>query len=210
MTRLYLASTSPARRKILSDVGLQASLLTPHVDEEKVQADMPGDPSAPDIALHLARLKAESVLGPEVDGIVIGGDSVFELDGKPYGKPLVPDVAKQRWRAMRGKTGTLYSGLWLIDHTGGVMHGSNGLVSHATIHFSATMTDAEIDAYVATGEPLGVAGAFTLDGRGAAFIDHIEGDPWAIVGISVTALRTLIVSLGHDYHHLWDGPSDQS
>lgn len=207
MTHLYLASTSPARRKILADIGLTATLLTPDVDEEKVQAEMPGDPSAQDIALHLARLKAQSVLSPDVDGIVIGGDSVFELDGMPYGKPLEPEVARERWHAMRGNRGTLYSGLWLIDHTNGVHHGSNGLVSHATIHFSATMSDQEIDAYVATGEPLTVAGAFTLDGRGAAFIDHIEGDPWAIVGMSVSALRTLILSLGHDYHPLW-GKSD--
>jgi septum formation protein len=207
MPTLYLASTSPARRQILHDIGLSATVLTPDVDEEAVVAEMVGDQSASAVALHLAKLKAQSVLGPNIDGIVIGGDSVFEYAGTNYGKPLTPEVATERWKMMRGKSGTLYSGLWLIDHSGGVHHGSNGLVSHATVHFSDTISDQEIDAYVATGEPLNVAGAFTLDGRGAAFIDHVEGDPYAVIGMSATALRTLIHSLGHAYHQFWSARS---
>jgi len=204
MPQLYLASTSPARRQILEDIGLSATIVTPNVDEEAVVHNMVGDTSAPAVALYLAKLKAQSVLSPDIDGIVIGGDSVFDFAGKSYGKPLTAEAATERWRAMRGHAGTLYSGLWLIDHTGGAHHGSNGLVSHAKVHFSDTISNAEIDAYVATGEPLNVAGAFTLDGRGAAFIDHVEGDPYAVVGMSATALRTLILSLGHDYYPLWN------
>ena len=102
MTALYLASTSPARRKILSDIGLTAALLTPDVDEEQATKDMSGDKSAPVVALHLAKLKAESVLSPSVAGLVIGGDSVFEFQGELFGKPHEPEVARARWRAMRG------------------------------------------------------------------------------------------------------------
>jgi len=204
MTTLYLASTSPARAKILSDIGLKATPLTPTVDEDAAVWAMTGEKTAPAVALHLARLKAESALGPEIDGLVIGGDSVFDFDGELLGKPHHADVAAARWRKMRGNTGTLHSGLWVIDHTGGTLRGSAGRVSHAEISFSADVSDAEIDSYVATGEPLKVAGAFTLDGRGAAFIEQVGGDPWAVVGMSASALRALIRELGHDYHTLWD------
>jgi septum formation protein len=159
--------------------------------------------TGPNVALHLAKLKAESVLNDSIDGLVIGGDSVFDCAGTLYGKPYEPAVAKARWQEMRGNTGTLYSGLWVIDHTGGTQHGAMGHVSHATLHFSHTMSDEEIDAYVATGEPLNVAGAFTLDGLGAAFIDNVEGDPYAVVGMSASALRNLILNLGHSYHQFW-------
>ena len=204
MTALYLASTSPARRKILSAIGLTAELLTPDVDEEQATKEMSGDKSAPGVALHLAKLKAESVLSPSVAGLVIGGDSVFEFQDELFGKPHEPEVARARWRAMRGQSGVLHSGLWVIDHTNGVHQGGRGVVASATLHFSATVTDDEIEAYVASGEPLKVAGAFTLDGLGAAFIDRVEGDPYAVVGMSASALRSLILELGHDYHALWN------
>jgi len=204
VTALYLASTSPARKKILSDIGLSAHLLTPNVDEEHATKDMSGDKSAPGVALHLAQLKAESVLSPSVTGLVIGGDSVFEFQGELFGKPHEPEVASARWKAMRGQSGVLHSGIWVIDHTGGVHQGGRGVVASARLHFSATVTDDEIEAYVASGEPLKVAGAFTLDGLGAAFIDRVEGDPYAVVGMSASALRSLILELGHDYHALWN------
>ena len=104
---------------------------------------------------------------------------------------------------MRGRTGVLHSGLWVIDHTGGVMSGGQGHVSHAEVSFSGDISDSEIDAYVATEEPLTVAGAFTLDAKGAAFIERVTGDPWAVVGMSASALRMLVLSLGHDYTSLW-------
>ena len=203
MTTLYLASTSPARLKIMNDIGLSPVIVEPTVDEELEVRNMTEAKTAPSVSLHLARLKAESVLGPEVDGIVIGGDSVFEFDGQLYGKPLHPDIARERWRKMRGNQGVLYSGLWLIDHRGGVHHKSNGSVSHAVVHFSDTISNAEIDAYVQTGEPLNVAGAFTLDSKGAAFIDKVEGDPHAVVGLSAAVLRSELLALGHPYHEFW-------
>ena len=203
MPTLYLASTSPARQQILQDLGLQAIILRPDVDEELAVAEMTDERTPEAIALHLARLKAESVLDPSIDGLVIGGDSVFHFEGQNYGKPLVPEVAKQRWRGMVGKSGTLFSGLWVIDHTGGSVVGSAGDVSHASVHFAPSIDERDIDAYVATGEPLQVAGAFTLDARGGAFIDRVEGDPHAVVGMSGASLRRLINSLGHRYSELW-------
>lgn len=203
MVALYLASTSPARRKILSDIGLTATILSPDVDEEDVVATMPTPHSAERIALTLARMKAESVVGPDIDGLIIGGDSVFALGEELHGKPLTADVALSRWHMMRGHTGELVSGLWVIDHTGGALRGSVGETSSARISFSEDLTDEAIKAYVATGEPLNVAGAFTLDSLGAAFIDSVEGDPYAVVGMSARSLRRLIESLGHSYTDLW-------
>jgi septum formation protein len=200
---LYLASTSPARKQILHDLGLQAIVLAPDVDEELAVAEMTEERTPEAIALHLARLKAESVLDPSLDGLVIGGDSVFHFEGQNYGKPLEPAVAKQRWQAMVGKNGTLFSGLWVVDHTGGTLVSGVGEVSHATVHFADSIDDHDIDAYVATGEPLQVAGAFTLDARGGALIDRIEGDPHAVVGMSGASLRRLITALGHRYSDLW-------
>jgi septum formation protein len=203
MTTLYLASTSPARKKILADLGLPVSVLAPDLDEDRAVAEMAQERTPENISLHLARLKAESALTPEVSGLVIGGDSVFHFQGNVYGKPHTPEVARDRWKAMVGSEGTLYSGLWVIDYRDGEIVGGVGEVSHATLHFSADISSDEIDAYVATGEPLNVAGAFTLDGRGGALINRVEGDPHAVVGMSGASLRRLIRSLGHDYHQLW-------
>jgi septum formation protein len=203
VTALYLASTSPERKKILSDIGLKATVVAPDVDEDKAVEAMTIERTASNVALHLAKLKAESVVKPSRKGLIIGGDSVFEFGGELLGKPHKASVAKDRWKAMRGRTGTLYSGLWVVDNSDGSHHGGLGRVSHATVHFAENITDAEIDAYVKTGEPLNVAGAFTLDARGAALISHLEGDPWAVVGMSASALRVLIRGLGHDYHSLW-------
>ena len=202
MVALYLASTSPARAQIIADIGLSAEVLSPDVDEEAVVAEMTS-PTAVSIAQHLAERKAESALTPDVDGLVIGGDSVFEFDGEFLGKPHTADVATKRWKAMRGRSGILHSGLCVIDHTGGAHRGSLSEVSSAEVFFRADVTDDEIAAYVATGEPLSVAGAFTLDARGAAFIEKIVGDSWAVVGMSATSLRSLITGLGHDYTGLW-------
>jgi septum formation protein len=201
---LYLASTSPARKQILHDLGLRATVIAPELDEERAVTEMTEERTPEAIALHLARLKAESVLDPSLDGLVIGGDSVFHFEGQNYGKPLVPEVAKERWLGMVGKSGTLFSGLWVIDHTGGSVIASAGEVSHASVHFAPSIDERDIDAYVATGEPLQVAGAFTLDARGGALIDKVEGDPHAVVGMSGASLRRLIDSLGHRYTDLWN------
>jgi septum formation protein len=208
LIHLFLASTSPARAQILLDIGLSATIVAPHVNEDAVVASMTHEKTAASIALHLARLKAESILGPQIDGLVLGGDSVFEFGGEFLGKPHTPEVATRRWKDMRGRTGVLHSGLWVVDNTGGVMRGGQGHVSHAEVSFSSDISDSEIDAYVATKEPLTVAGAFTLDAKGAAFIEEVRGDPWAVVGMSASALRMLVLSLGHDYTSLWALPED--
>ena len=202
--RLYLASTSPARLATLRSAGVEPVLLSSGVDEEAVAAAA-GPLDGPGLVSLLARAKAEAVLGPQLDGVVLGGDSAFELDGQLYGKPHHPDVARSRWLDLRGRTGLLHSGHWLVDHRGGTANGAVGGVSTASVTF-ADVSDAEIDAYVATGEPLQVAGAFTIDSLGAAFITRVEGDPHAVVGLSVSLLRTLLLDFDIAWPSLWNLP----
>lgn len=205
--RLYLASTSPARLATLRAAGVEPVLLSSGVDEEAVAAAA-GPLDGPALVSLLARAKAEAVAGSlvdgaPIDGVILGGDSAFELDGQLYGKPHVAEVARERWRAQRGRTGVLHSGHWLIDHRGGVVGGAAGAVSSASVTF-ADISDAEVDAYVATGEPLAVAGAFTIDSLGSAFITRVEGDPHAVVGLSVSLLRDLLLSFDIPWVSLWN------
>lgn len=200
--RLYLASTSPARLATLRAAGIEPVAIAPGVDEEAAAAAA-GPLSPPELVQFLARLKAEAVASgrDDLDGLVLGGDSTFEFDGAVYGKPHRPEVARERWRAQRGRSGVLHSGHWLIDtRTGRAV----GAPAAATVRFADDIADAEIDAYVATGEPLQVAGAFTIDSKGAAFITGIEGDPHAVVGLSVPLLRTLVRRLGIEWTELWN------
>lgn len=202
--RLYLASTSPARLATLRAAGVDPVLLSPGVDEEAAAAAA-GPLDGPGLVSLLARAKAEAVIDAQLDGIILGGDSAFELDGELYGKPHHPDIARERWRAQRGRTGLLHSGHWVIDHRGGAARGAVGGVSTSSVTF-ADVSDAEIDAYVATGEPLQVAGAFTIDSLGSAFITRVEGDPHAVVGLSVALLRTLLLELDVSWPTLWNLP----
>ena len=203
MTRIYLASTSPARLATLRAAGIEPIVLPSQVDEEAAVAA--AEPISPtDMVLLLARLKAEAVIDPSVEGIVLGGDSAFELDGVAYGKPHLPEVARERWLMQRGRTGLLHSGHWVIDHRGGVPGASAGRVATASVSFAQDITDEEIDAYIATGEPLSVAGAFTIDSLGAPFISSVEGDPHAVVGLSLATLRSLLIGLGVDWPSLWN------
>ena len=201
--RLYLASTSPARLATLRAVGVEPVLLSSGVDEEAAVAS--SDPmSADEMVLFLARLKAEAVVAPEIDGFILGGDSAFELDGITYGKPHLPAVARERWLLQRGREGHLHSGHWLIDHRGGVLGGATGGVSTSSVRFASDISDAEIDAYIATGEPLQVAGAFTIDSLGAPFISEVRGDPHAVVGLSVALLRSLLLEFDVSWPSLWN------
>jgi septum formation protein len=199
--QLYLASTSPARLATLRGAGIDPVALPPGVDEDAAVAAA-GPLAPPEMVMLLARLKAEAVTTahPDLDGLVLGGDSAFEIDGVVHGKPHLPEVARERWRAQRGRFGMLHSGHWLIDTRTGRAVGAPAV---ARVEFASDITDAEIEAYVATGEPLHVAGAFTIDARGAAFIERIEGDPHAVVGLSIPLLRTLVRSLGVDWTDLW-------
>lgn len=206
--RLYLASTSPARLATLRAAGVEPIVVPSNVDEDAAVASA-GTLTPPETVLLLARLKAEAVAmseidGVEVDGFVLGGDSVFELDGRVYGKPLTASVARERWKLQRGRTGILHSGHWLIDQRGRVVHGAAGAVSSASVTFAADVTDAELDSYIATGEPLQVAGAFTIDSLGAPFITSVEGDPHTVVGLSLSTLRGLLRGFGVEWNELWD------
>jgi len=203
--RLYLASTSPARLATLRAVGIEPTAIPSHVDEESAVAAA-GTLTPGEMVMLLARLKAEAVAetGTTFDGLILGGDSAFELDGQIYGKPHLPEVARERWRAQRGRTGVLHSGHWLIDARGGIVGRSLGAAASARVHFADDITDDEIDAYIATGEPLEVAGAFTIDSKGAGFITGVDGDPHAVVGLSVPLLRTLVRSLGIEWTDLWN------
>ena len=206
--RLYLASTSPARLATLRSSGIEPVVVPSEVDEdavvEQAEAAAGGPLSPEDMVLLLAQAKAEAVLTPEMDGLVLGGDSAFVLDGVTYGKPHTPEVARERWNLQRGRTGKLYSGHWMIDHTGGTTHGAVGEVTVAEVTFSADISDEELEAYISSGEPLKVAGAFTIDSLGAAFIDRITGDPSTVVGVSVPALRRMANQLDVFWPHLWN------
>lgn len=208
MTKLVLASTSPARLRLLRDAGIDPEVIPPEVDEDHVaeMAMAAGQISnTADLVLFLAKAKAEAVVqNPLAQGaLIIGCDSSLDLDGESLGKPHEPEVAIERWKAMRGRSGRLYTGHWLIDNRlQQPMPPATGRATNTTVHF-ADLSDGEITAYVGTGEPLKVAGAFTIDGLGGAFIRAIEGDAHTVVGLSLPTLRELAVSLGVDYPSLW-------
>ncbi|NDC47565.1 MAG: septum formation inhibitor Maf [Micrococcales bacterium] len=208
MTKLVLASTSPARLRLLRDAGIDPVVIPPEVDEDKLaeMAMAAGQISnTADLVLLLAKAKAEAVVqNPLAQGaLIIGCDSSLDLDGESLGKPHEPEVAIERWKAMRGRSGRLYTGHWLIDNRlQQPMPPATGRATNTTVHF-ANLSDGEITAYVGTGEPLKVAGAFTIDGLGGAFIRAIEGDAHTVVGLSLPTLRELAISLGVDYPSLW-------
>ena len=206
-THLVLASASPARRKLLAAAGLEPSIVVSSVDEEAVTAaarETYGELVAEDVALVLARAKAEDVADQIDDAVVIGCDSVLDLDGEIHGKPSSPAVAISRWHQMRGRSGVLHTGHWVVDTRAEADGGTGatlGATASTTVHF-AKLTDDEIEAYVATGEPLRVAGGFTLDGLGGPFVTGIEGDPSNVVGLSLPLLRELLLELGLAWHDL--------
>lgn len=209
--RLYLASTSPARLSVLRGAGIEPICFSPEVDEDaevaRREAELGRPLTAPEFTEYLGRLKAEDVVrrhGHEIDGLVLGGDSMFLLDGEILGKPHLPEVALERSRQHRGRTGSLHSGHWLVDHTGGEVRGAAGSVDTALVTLSADLGDEELAAYVATGEPLELAGGFAIDGLAGAFIERIEGTPSCVIGLSLPALRRLVIELGHEYPSLWE------
>lgn len=216
--RLYLASTSPARLSLLRAAGVEPILISPGVDEDEAVAQealILGRPlSATETVALLARAKAEAVIGSlvdgePIDGFVLGGDSAFEIEGEVLGKPHDPVVATQRWRQMaRVGSGVLFSGHHLIDHRGGRPHAGHSATASAELTFADDLSDSEIAHYVASGEPLEVAGAFTIDGLAGAFITSIVGTPSAVVGLSVPVLRRLFSEhFGIEWNQLWNSPA---
>ena len=198
--RLVLASASPARLATLRSAGLRPDVVVSGVDESRVQAD-----TVAELTGRLARLKAEAVAAllpaSPAATLVVGCDSLLELDGTGHGKPGTAEGAVERWRRMRGRSGILHTGhhVLLVEGAGSR---TAAAVASTTVHF-ADLADDEVDAYVATGEPLQVAGSFTVDGLGGAFVRGIEGDHHNVVGISLPLLRELVAELGIAWPSLW-------
>ncbi|MEV0650362.1 nucleoside triphosphate pyrophosphatase [Phytomonospora sp. NPDC050363] len=193
--RFILGSASPARLGLLKAAGLTPEVIVSGVDEEGVTA---ADVAA--LTAELARMKAVDVAA-RVEGpaYVLGCDSLLELDGRPCGKPGTAEEAVARWKSMRGRSGVLHTGHCLIDTASGRRLLE---VGSTTVHF-AKISDEELAAYVATGEPLHVAGAFTIDGHAAPFVERIEGDHGNVVGVSLPLLRRMFAELGVPVHTLW-------
>jgi len=192
--RLVLASASPARLRLLHEAGFAPEVLVSGVAEDGLDHEPPRRQ-----VLALARRKAEAVVARAGDALVVGCDSMLELDGRVLGKPADEHEALARWRSMRGREGTLLTGHWVIDAATGRQAGD---VAATLVRFGRP-TDAELAAYVATGEPLQVAGAFTLDGRGAPFVDGVDGDPGNVIGLSLPLLRRLLAQLDVSIVALW-------
>jgi septum formation protein len=216
VTTLVLASASPARLATLRSAGIEPRVAVSDVDEPAVLAAAGPVPPA-EAVLLLARAKARDVAPAHPGALVLGCDSMLELDGEVLGKPADAAEAVERWRAMRGRSGRLHTGHWLVDRRGASGDGAGpgagagpgpgpgpeeGATSTTVVHF-ADVTDDEITAYVATGEPLWVAGAFTIDGLGGAFVTGIEGDHHGVVGLSLPLLRTLLAARGVRIPTLW-------
>lgn len=224
--RLILASKSPSRRKILEQAGITFDVVVSDVNETAV-VEQAGELSPAETAQLLARTKAEAVAAlPESRGaVVLGCDSVFELEGQAYGKPYEVETAVARWQQMRGQTGTLHTGHWLVDaasaigtvkHSwlgmGAIASGQLGVPENTLNSAGETVssqvsfgepTDEQIRAYAESGEPLHCAGAFTLEGRAGAFINEIAGDPNAVIGLSPAAVTRLLAELNIDVIELW-------
>ncbi|KAA1427157.1 Maf family protein [Nocardioides antri] len=197
MPTFVLASASPARLTTLRNAGLDPTVVVSGVDESQADGLPPFE-----MALQLAELKCAAVVdrdGIPDDALVLGCDSVLELDGEAFGKPADAADALRRWQAMRGRSGVLYTGHCLRDTATGQVAAATA----STAVFFAEVTDEEIEAYVATGEPLHVAGAFTVDGLGGAFVTGIDGDHHNVVGVSLPLLRDLVLELGHSWTDLW-------
>ena len=195
--RLVLASASPARLSLLRQAGLAPDVVVSQVDESAVKA-----PRVAEQVALLAAAKAAAVAKQEDDALVIGADSLLEFGGKPLGKPADAAQARERWQRMAGRSGVLHTGQALFDVRDGAVVSRDIAVASAVVYF-ATPTPAELESYLATGEPLAVAGAFTLDGLGSPFVRRVEGDPAAVVGLSLTVLRTQLSKRGLAITDLW-------
>lgn len=189
-----LASASPARKRLLQNAGIEPVVCKSDVDESQVQLS---DPVA--LVETLALHKAQAVAGQFSNALVLGCDSVLSLHGEIHGKPADAEEAIARWQMMRGEVGILYTGHTLIDLTQDKTLVRCGITN---VYF-ADVSDREIAAYVATGEPLNVAGCFALEGRGGLFVEKLEGCHSNVIGLSLPLLRQMLGELGYDVTNFW-------
>lgn len=197
MRRFILASASTARLAVLRAGGIEPEVIVSGVDESTIHAE-----NTADLVGALAQAKARSVADGIEDGVVLGCDSLLDLDGQPHGKPANIDEARERWHQMRGSAGILRTGHALLDVQNGVTVREVHRCADSVVYFGQP-SDAEIEAYLATEEPLAVAGGFTLDGLGGWFVDRIDGDPWNVVGVSRPILRSMFAELGLSPVDFW-------
>lgn len=187
------------------------------VDEDAVAAALPADSAPETVVVELAKAKAGSVAAELVAGldgvcwldgadafncVIVGCDSLLHIDGELQGKPLTPEAARARWTTMAGRSGDLLTGHCVLRVVDGRITATAAATSTTTVHFS-TPSASDLDAYLDTGEPLQVAGAFTLDGMGGWFVDRIEGDPSSVIGIGLPLLRGLLAEVGVSIAALW-------
>ncbi|WP_431964477.1 nucleoside triphosphate pyrophosphatase [Nocardia sp. bgisy134] len=205
-TTLVLASASPARREVLRSAGIDPVVRVSDVDEDAVAAALPADTTPQTVVVELAKAKAAAVAAtiPEyaADCVVVGCDSMLLVDGVLQGKPHTPEVARARWADMAGRSADLITGHCVLRMRDGEIVTEAVDCSATTVHF-AKPEPGELDAYIATGEPLQVAGAFTLDGLGGWFVDRIDGDPSSVIGIGLPLLRRLLGDVGVGIAQLW-------
>jgi septum formation protein len=200
-----LGSQSSARLNVLRSAGIDPVVRVSGVDEDAVAAALT-DPRPAELVTALAEAKAHAVVaalaGELPDAVVIGCDSMLSINGTMVGKPGTPEVARTRWQEMAGKTGELLTGHVVLRLSHGVVDRTASGAETTTVRFG-TPSDAELDAYLATGEPLHVAGGFTLDGMGGWFVDGIDGDPSSVIGISLPLTRRLLAEVGVSVIDLW-------
>jgi septum formation protein len=207
MTRLVLASASPGRRKVLRQAGIDPLVIVSGVDEDAVVAGLDPEATPGDVTTALAAAKADAVahaLEPAVaaDCVVIGCDSLLYRDGELLGKPVSADAAREGWRRIAGKSGQLYTGHCVIRLRDNRIIYRAADATCTTVNFGVPFP-ADLDAYIEQGEPLAVAGGFTLDGLGGWFIDSVEGDPSAVIGIGLPLTRRLLGHGGLSISDLW-------
>jgi septum formation protein len=203
--RFVLASASPARLSVLRAAGIEPSVVVSGVDEDAVAAALT-DPAPDELVTALALAKAEAVLatvaGTHGDAVVVGCDSMLSIDGELLGKPGTPEAARKRWAQLAGNTGDLLTGHAVLRLENGTTTRRATGSQSTSVRF-ADPSPEEIEAYVATGEPLAVAGAFTLDGLGGWFVEGIDGDPSSVIGISLPLTRRLLAEVGVSVTDLW-------
>ena len=195
--RLVLASASPARRRLLVDAGFDPEVRVSGVDESSHTA-----PDTPGLVTALARAKAHAVAATLDDALVVGCDSLLDVDGEAQGKPASADEALARWRRLSGRAADLVTGHAVLDVRGGAVVGERVAAASTRVTFGRP-SEPELAAYVATGEPLAVAGAFTLDGLGGLFVERVDGSPSNVIGLSVALFGRLLRQLGVEPVSLW-------